>query len=315
MHNTPKDTLNLRSEFDDVGERLHNLEQRGVFPRQLENIKEDLIINYCKEQRWLINFSSEAIHDGLRRTEISSSTQSLARIDEVTKLLDQILAFEHTWSRMVTYLDLVKIFENSVQIRLRYEFTGNELTVKWIVVDNSRGEDKVFVLIAENEQTVREWEGKFLMLNASHKKVSIKVFKYFLINPDGLMMPDYSYNEIDNDRVEIDIDSTRIGFKTTENFAGVFVQDRFSLPLAGVDREGLLDFPQIIDLIKNELHTSLNRLLILNNYNLKHEEIRIELETHVDKKATVQSDRFGHIASSLERSLSEAERGGILIRK
>lgn len=315
MHNTPKDILNSRSEFEDVGERLTNLEQKGAFPRQLEKIREDLIINYCQEQRWLINPSSEEIHDELRRTEIFSSTQSLGRIDEVTKLLDPILAFDHTWSHMVTYLDLVKIFENSVQVRLRYEFTGSSLTVKWIVVDNSRGEDKVFVLIAENEQIVKEWEGKFLSLQAEQKKVSIKVFKYFLVGPEGGMMPDYSYNELDEDRVEIEIDSKRMGLKTIDDFAGVFVQDRFSLPLAGADMDGVLDFPQIIDLTKNELRSRHDRLAVLSKYNLNHDEIRIELETHFDEKAHKSTDTFGEILDILQKNLSEAEKKNILIKK
>ncbi len=315
MHNIPKDTLKLRSEFEDVGKRLTRLEQQGAFPRRLESIKKDLIINSCKEERWLINFASDEIPDDLRKTEISSSTQSLARIDEVAKLLDPILTFDHTWSRMITYLDLVKIFESSLQVRLRYEFTGNGLTVKWIIVDSRNGEDNVFVLIAENEQMVVEWENFFLQLDEFEKKVSIKVFKYFLVGPEGGMMPDYSYNELDDNRLEIDIDSKRLGLKTINDFAGVFVQDRFSIPLAGVDVDGVVDFPQIMDLTKNELRSKTDRLAVLSKYNLKHDEIRIEWESHFDENAPKSTDTFIEILDALEKNLSEAETKKILIKK
>jgi len=314
MIDESKDTTNF-SNFRLIEKRLNDLEQTGVFPRSIEDERKNLIVNSCKEQRWEINTASEDIPLDSLEKELLTSTQSLGRIDEITQLLDKVITFDHAWSRMVTYIDLVKILENALQIRLRYEFTGNDLTVKWIVVDSTNAEDKVFVMIAENDDVVERWEKKFLALPMIEKKVSIKVFKHFLINPEGNMMTDYSYTELDDDRLEGDLDSKGLNFKIIENFAGVFVQDRFSIPLVGSDSTGLLDFPQVIDLIKNELKNKPDKLAVLSQFNLHHEEIRVELETHVEESATIANSPLGSIVDTLEGAFRNAEETGILRKK
>lgn len=314
MSDFPKEVLTNSLDPIELGKRLSDLENGEAFPRKLENVRENLIINICKEQRWSINPASDNVPSEFQSKELLTSTQSLGRIDEVTRILDKVMNLSHSWSRMVTYIDLVKVLESSVQIRLRYEFTANQLTVKWIVVDTASVEDKVFVLIAENDEVIEQWEQKFLELPQFEKKISIKVFKHFLVGPEGDMMTDYTYTELDNDRLEGDLDSKRLSFKITKNFAGVFVQDRFSLPVVGEDADGLLDFVQVIDLIKNELKVKPDKLAVLSQFNLHNEEIRVELETHVEESVSGINSPLVNIANALEKSFRSAEELNILTK-
>lgn len=315
MNGNPRETIKQSFYPDNIGKRLSHLERQGAFPRELKDVEENLIVNFCKENRWLINPASENIPKELISKNIITSTQSLGRIDSVISRLDQLITFGHSWSRMITYIDLVKVMANSVQIRLRYELTGSELIVKWIVIDSESPEDQVFVLIADNNTTVEQWEKIFLSMPVVKSKVSVKVFKYFLIDPEGSMINDYAYTELDDDRLEGDLDSKRFGFKIIENFLGLFVQDRFSLPLSGSDTKGILDFPQVMDLIKNELKTKTDKLAVLSQFNLQHEEIRVELETHVDKSDVTEISALHTISDTLQQAFASAEDARVLIRK
>jgi hypothetical protein len=230
-------------------------------------------------------------------------------------MLDDNITLKHSWSRLVTYVDLVKNINESLQIRLRYELYGNEIFVKWIVVDNSQVEDKVYVLIAESDNDVSFWENKFLEVMAIKKSISIKVFKSFLLDSEGQLLEDYSYTELDDNRLETDLDSKRHKLNITSDFVGVYVQDRFSLPLVDLDEKGLLDFPQVMDLIKNELRNIPDKLAVLKRFNLRNDEIRVELESHIEPDNQNPDNPLIVVTNIIKGALTDAESQNLLRKK
>jgi hypothetical protein len=292
-------------------ERVKKLEQLNIFPNETETDTEGMIINLCKEQRWVVNQNSNDIPDAFFDKDIVSTTQSLGRIDTITNILDQKLIINHNWSRLVTYIDLVKHLNESLQVRLRYELLDSNVVVKWIVVDTSNPEESVYILIAQSEEVSNLWEQNFLRMNSTKNSVSIKVFKYFMFDGEGSMLEDYSYTELDNDRVEADLDSKKLNLKIVDNFAGVFVQDRFTLPLDGDDAMGVIRFEEVIDLIKNELKNVPDKLAVLKRYNLKNHEIRVEMESHVGIENN--SPKLSQIVTNLERMVEEVKADSVLI--
>jgi Zn-dependent M16 (insulinase) family peptidase len=148
-------------------------------------------------------------------------------------------------------------------------------------------------------------------MNSTKNSVSIKVFKYFMFDGEGSMLEDYSYTELDNDRVEADLDSKKLNLKIVDNFAGVFVQDRFTLPLDGDDAMGVIRFEEVIDLIKNELKNVPDKLAVLKRYNLKNHEIRVEMESHVGIENN--SPKLSQIVTNLERMVEEVKADSVLI--
>jgi len=196
---------------------------------------------------------------------------------------------------------------------LRYELLENNVVVKWIVVDSSNPEESVYILIAHSEEISNSWEQSFLQIDSTNNSVSIKVFKYFMFDGDGMMLEDYLYTELDNDRLEADLNSKKLNLKITDNFAGVFVQDRFTLPLEGDDTMGVIHFEEVIDLIKNELKNVPDKLAVLKRFNLKNHEIRVELESHIGMEN--QSPKLNHIVAELEDMVEEVKGADILISK
>ena len=298
-----------------VRESVQKLDQLKMFPERETQDSESMIINLCKEERWAINPDTNSIISGFFNKELVSTTQSLGRIDAVVTMLDDNITLKHSWSRLVTYVDLVKNINESLQIRLRYELYGNEIFVKWIVVDNSQVEDKVYVLIAESDNDVSFWENKFLEVMAIKKSISIKVFKSFLLDSEGQLLEDYSYTELDDNRLETDLDSKRHKLNITSDFVGVYVQDRFSLPLVDLDEKGLLDFPQVMDLIKNELRNVPDKLAVLKRFNLRNDEIRVELESHVEPDNQNPDNPLMVVTNIIKGALSDAESQNLLRKK
>jgi hypothetical protein len=294
-------------------ERVKKLEQLNIFPNETETDTEGMIINLCKEQRWVVNQNSNDIPDAFFDKDIVSTTQSLGRIDTITNILDQKLIINHNWSRLVTYIDLVKHLNESLQVRLRYELLDSNVVVKWIVVDTSNPEESVYILIAQSEEVSNLWEQNFLRMNSTKNSVSIKVFKYFMFDGEGSMLEDYSYTELDNDRVEADLASKKLNLKIVDNFAGVFVQDRFTLPLDGDDTMGVIRFEEVIDLIKNELKNVPDKLAVLKRFNLRNHEIRVEMESHVGIEN--KSPKLSQIVSNLERMVEEVKANEVLVSK
>lgn len=294
-------------------ERVKKLEQLNIFPNETVTDTEGMIINLCKEQRWVVNQNSNDIPDAFFDKDIVSTTQSLGRIDTITNILDQKLTINHKWSRLVTYIDLVKHLNESLQVRLRYELLDSNVVVKWIVVDTSNPEESVYILIAQSEKVSNLWEQNFLRMNSNKNSVSIKVFKYFMFDGEGSMLEDYSYTELDNDRVEADLDSKKLNLKIVDNFAGVFVQDRFTLPLDGDDAMGVIRFEEVIDLIKNELKNVPDKLAVLKRFNLKNHEIRVEMESHVGIENN--SPKLSQIVTNLERMVEEVKDDDVLVSK
>lgn len=294
-------------------ERVHKLDQLKIFPNESAIDTEGMIINLCKEQRWVVNRYSEDIPDAFFDRDIVSTTQSLGRIDTITNILDQKLKLDHNWSRLVTYIDLVKSLSETLQVRLRYELFDSSVVVKWIVVDTSNPEESVYILIAKSEEVSDIWEQNFLGMDSIKNSVSIKVFKYFMFDGDGMMLEDYLYTELDNDRLEADLNSKKLNLKITDNFAGVFVQDRFTLPLEGDDTMGVIHFEEVIDLIKNELKNVPDKLAVLKRFNLKNHEIRVELESHIGMEN--QSPKLNHIVAELEDMVEEVKGADILVSK
>ncbi len=298
-----------------VRESVQKLDQLKMFPVRETQDSESMIINLCKEERWAINHDTNSIISRFFNKELVSTTQSLGRIDAVVTMLDDNITLKHSWSRLVTYVDLVKNINESLQIRLRYELYGNEIFVKWIVVDNSQVEDKVYVLIAESDNDVSFWENKFLEVMAIKKSISIKVFKSFLLDSEGQLLEDYSYTELDDNRLETDLDSKRHKLNITSDFVGVYVQDRFSLPLVDLDEKGLLDFPQVMDLIKNELRNVPDKLAVLKRFNLRNDEIRVELESHIEPDNQNPDNPLMVVTNIIKGALSDAESQNLLRKK
>jgi hypothetical protein len=294
-------------------ERVKKLEQLNIFPNETVTDTEGMIINLCKEQRWVVNQNSNDIPDAFFDKDIVSTTQSLGRIDTITNILDQKLTINHKWSRLVTYIDLVKHLNETLQVRLRYELLDSNVVVKWIVVDTSNPEESVYILIAQSEEVSNLWEQNFLRMNSTKNSVSIKVFKYFMFDGEGSMLEDYSYTELDNDRVEADLASKKLNLKIVDNFAGVFVQDRFTLPLDGDDTMGVIRFEEVIDLIKNELKNVPDKLAVLKRFNLRNHEIRVEMESHVGIEN--KSPKLSQIVSNLERMVEEVKANEVLVSK
>lgn len=294
-------------------ERVKKLEQLNIFPNETVTDTEGMIINLCKEQRWVVNQNSNDIPDAFFDKDIVSTTQSLGRIDTITNILDQKLTINHNWSRLVTYIDLVKHLNESLQVRLRYELLDSNVVVKWIVVDTSNPEESVYILIAQSEEVSNLWEQNFLRMSSTKNSVSIKVFKYFMFDGEGSMLEDYSYTELDNDRVEADLNSKKLNLKIVDNFAGVFVQDRFTLPLDGDDAMGVIRFEEVIDLIKNELKNVPDKLAVLKRFNLKNHEIRVEMESHVGIENN--SPKLSQIVTNLERMVEEVKDDDVLVSK
>ena len=298
-----------------VREGVQKLDQLKMFPEREIQDTESMIINLCKEERWAINPDTTSIISGFFNKEIVSTTQSLGRIDAVIAMLDDNITLKHSWSRLVTYVDLVKNINDVLQVRLRYELYGNEVFVKWIVVDNALPENKVYVLIAESDNDVRYWENKFLEIISVKKSISIKVFKSFLLDSEGQLLEDYSYTELDDNRLEIDLDSKRHKLNITSYFVGVYVQDRFSLPLVDLDENGLVDFPQVMDLVKNELKNVPDKLAVLKRFNLRNDEIRIELESHVEPDKQTPDNPLILVTEVIKDALSDAENQNLLRKK
>ncbi|MCA9379767.1 hypothetical protein KC675_01160 [Candidatus Dojkabacteria bacterium] len=294
-------------------ERVKKLEQLNIFPNETVTDTEGMIINLCKEQRWVVNQNSNDIPDAFFDKDIVSTTQSLGRIDTITNILDQKLTINHNWSRLVTYIDLVKHLNEFLQVRLRYELLDSNVVVKWIVVDTSNPEESVYILIAQSEEVSNLWEQNFLRMSSTKNSVSIKVFKYFMFDGEGSMLEDYSYTELDNDRVEADLNSKKLNLKIVDNFAGVFVQDRFTLPLDGDDAMGVIRFEEVIDLIKNELKNVPDKLAVLKRFNLKNHEIRVEMESHVGIENN--SPKLSQIVTNLERMVEEVKDDDVLVSK
>lgn len=298
-----------------VRENVQKLDQLRIFPEREIQDAENMIINLCKEDRWSINTDSNSKIPEFFNKDLVSTTQSLGRIDAVIAMLDENIALTHSWSRLVTYVDLVKNINQTLQVRLRYELYGNELIVKWIVVDNALPENKVYVLIAESDKDVIYWENKFLEIIAIQKSISIKVFKSFLLDSEGQLLEDYSYTELDDNRLETDLDSKKHKLNITSDFVGVYVQDRFSLPLVDLDENGLLDFPQVMDLVKNELRNVPDKLAVLKKFNLRNDEIRVELESHVDPDNQRPDNPLIIVSKVINDALSEAENQNLLRKK
>lgn len=298
-----------------VREGVHRLNQLRIFPERETQDTEDMIINLCKEERWSINTDSNSKIPESFNKELVSTTQSLGRIDAIITILDQNIALTHTWSRLVTYVDLVKNINETIQVRLRYELYGNDVSIKWIVVDNSQADNKVYVLIAESDKDVNYWENRFLEMSAVQKSISIKVFKSFLLDSEGQLLEDYSYTELDDNRLEADLDSKRHKLNITSDFVGVYVQDRFSLPLVDLHENGLLDFPQVIDLVKNELRNVPDKLAVLRKFNLRNDEIRVEFESHVEPGNQKPDNPLILVTKVIKDALSEAENQNLLRKK
>lgn len=298
-----------------VREGVHKLSQLKIFPERDAQDTENMIINLCKEERWSIITDSNSKISEFSDKELVSTTQSLGRIDAIIAILDGNIPLTHNWSRLVTYVDLVKNINETLQVRLRYELSGNEVLVKWIVVDNSQVENKVYVLIAESDKDVSYWENKFLKLVAVQKSISIKVFKSFLLDSEGQLLEDYSYTELDDNRLETDLDSKRHKLNITSDFVGVYVQDRFSLPVVDLHRNGLLDFPQVIDLVKNELRNVPDKLAVLKKFNLQNDEIRVELESHVGPDNQNPDNPLILVTKLIKDALSKAENQNLLRKK
>lgn len=294
-------------------ERVHKLEQLNIFPAESVTDTEGMIINLCKEQRWVVNPKSDRIPDSFFDRDIVSITQSLGRIDTITNILDQNHSINHKWSRLITYIDLVKYMNDTLQVRLRYELLENNVVVKWIVVDTSNPEESVYILIAHSKDVINSWEQAFLQIDSSNNSVSIKVFKYFMFDGDGMMLEDYSYTELDNDRLEADLNSKKLNLKITDNFAGVFVQDRFTLPLEGDDTMGVIHFEEVIDLIKNELKNVPDKLAVLKRFNLRNHEIRVEIESHMGIEE--DSPKLSKIVSDLEKMVEQVKNDNVLISR
>ena len=292
-------------------ERVQKLDLLNIFPDKSVTDTEGMIVNQCKEQRWIVNPKSDEIPNSFFDREIVSTTQSLGRIDTITHILDLKLKIDHRWSRLVTYIDLVKQLNNSLQVRLRYELLDNNIVVKWIVVDTSSLEESVYILIAQSEEVLNAWERSFLLINSINNSISIKVFKYFMFDGEGVMLEDYSYTELDDDRLEADLNSKNLNLKIVDNFAGVFVQDRFTLPLEGDDPIGVIHFEEVIDLIKNELKNVPDKLAVLRKFNLRNHEIRVEIESHVG--AENQSPKLSQIVSNLEEMIEQVKNDEVLI--
>lgn len=291
--------------------RVEELDQLNIFPNESIKDTEGMIINYCKEERWVVNPDSSDIPNSFFNQEIVSTTQSLGRIDTITNILDQKLSINHTWSRLVTYIDLVKHINKDLQVRLRYELFDKDITVKWIVVDTSGSEESVFILIAQSESISKLWEESFLQIKSINNSVSIKVFKYFMFDGEGTILEDYSYTELDNDRTEADLNSNLLNLKITDNFAGVFVQDRFTLPLEEDDPTGIIHFEEVIDLIKNELKTVADKLAVLKRFNLRNHEIRIEMESHVGLHGNHST--LSQIVTKLKSTLKQVTEENVLL--
>lgn len=294
-------------------ERVKKLEQLNIFPNETVTDTEGMIINLCKEQRWVVNQNSNYIPEAFFDKDIVSTTQSLGRIDTITNILDQKLTINHNWSRLVTYIDLVKHLNETLQVRLRYELLDSNVVVKWIVVDTSNPEESVYIIIAQSEEVSNLWEQNFLRMNSTKNSVSIKVFKYFMFDGEGSMLEDYSYTELDNDRVEADLASIKLNLKIVDNFAGVFVQDRFTLPLDGDDAMGVIRFEEVIDLIKNELKNVPDKLAVLKRFNLRNHEIRVEMESHVGIEN--KSPKLSQIVSNLKGMVEEVKANDVLVSK
>ena len=292
-------------------ERVQKLDLLNIFPDKSVTDTEGMIVNQCKEQRWIVNPKSDEIPNSFFDREIVSTTQSLGRIDTITHILDLKLKIDHRWSRLVTYIDLVKQLNNSLQVRLRYELLDNNIVVKWIVVDTSSLEESVYILIAQSEEVLNAWERSFLLINSINNSISIKVFKYFMFDGEGVMLEDYSYTELDDDRLEADLNSKNLNLKIVDNFAGVFVQDRFTLPLEGDDPIGVIHFEEVIDLIKNELKNVPDKLAVLRKFNLRNHEIRVEIESHVGVEN--QSPKLSQIVSNLEEMIEQVKNDEVLI--
>lgn len=292
-------------------ERVEKLGQLNIFPEESVTDTEGMIINLCKEQRWIVNPNSDEIPNSFFNRDIVSSTQSLGRIDTITHILDQKLKIDHRWSRLVTYIDLVKQLNNSLQVRLRYELLDNNIVVKWIVVDTSSLEESVYILIAQSEAVSYAWERYFLQIDSINDSVSVKVFKYFMFDGEGVMLEDYSYTELDDDRQEADLNSKKLNLKIVDNFAGVFVQDRFTLPLEGDDPIGVIHFEEVIDLIRNELKNVPDKLAVLRKFNLRNHEIRVEIESHVGVES--ESPKLTQIVSNLEEMIEQVKNDKVLI--
>ena len=292
-------------------ERVQKLDLLNIFPDKSVTDTEGMIVNQCKEQRWIVNPKSDEIPNSFFDREIVSTTQSLGRIDTITHILDLKLKIDHRWSRLVTYIDLVKQLNNSLQVRLRYELLDNNIVVKWIVVDTSSLEESVYILIAQSEEVLNAWERSFLLINSINNSISIKVFKYFMFDGEGVMLEDYSYTELDDDRLEADLNSKNLNLKIVDNFAGVFVQDRFTLPLEGDDPIGVIHFEEVIDLIKNELKNIPDKLAVLRKFNLRNHEIRVEIESHVGVEN--QSPKLSQIVSNLEEMIEQVKNDEVLI--
>lgn len=306
--------IDLTSQTDrtkQTRERLYKLDLLNIFPKESVTDTDGMIVNLCKEQRWVVNPKSDNIPDSFFDRAIVSTTQSLGRIDTITNILDQKLKIDHRWSRLVTYIDLVKHLNDSLQVRLRYELLESNIVVKWIVVDTSNPEESVYILIAQSEETSNSWERSFLQIDSTNNSVSIKVFKYFMFDGEGVMLEDYSYTELDNDRLEADLNSKKLHLKIVDNFAGVFVQDRFTLPLEGDDPFGVIHFKEIIDLIKNELKNVPDKLAVLRKFNLRNHEIRVEIESHVGVEN--QSPKLSQIVSNLEEMIEQVKNDDVLI--
>jgi hypothetical protein len=290
--------------------RIAELHNQGLFPENIVNQNNRLIVNLCVEERWAVDGNDQDTNQF-----VTNSGNSLLKIEKVMNLLDHSLHFNHRWSANVTYIDLIKVVSKGVVLRLRYEIDGRVLTVKWLIVDTQDGEDKVYVSIAKNSIQILHWEEHFLNTKALSGGALFRHQKYFLLDSEGSPLDDYIINDLDGDRVEVTIEDNQeeIGIYLPNDFLGVFVQDRYKLPVEGDDKQGLIGFKEIMELIKNELLTVQDHIEVLKKYGLISEGLRLELEScqdeNTDNEETIE--KLEELKSQVQLAISTNGLGNI----
>ena len=287
-------------------ERITKLNEMHMFPEGFIDQNNGIIANLCDENRWFIRDENENLPTELSTAEINSTDLSSKRIDNMIALMDESLDFQHAWTVLVTYVDLIKKINSNTEVRIRYEIVENTLNVKWFVIDKTNGSEFVYVLIAENDDQIMFWEDYFIDIPAENSKVVVKHQKYFLLDSDGNGISDYEINELDGKRLEINLlEGPRdLAIYHPNDFLGVFVQDRFKLPLSEHNQDGVLGFEEIIDLVHNELLSQDDKISVFSKFGLVNEGIRLELETYTDEdQEDADENKLNILKSRIEHAI------------
>ena len=296
--------------------KIQGIVSQNLIPEGVITSEQDkqLIINTCKEERWEVRGDGESatVPTEFLEIDVTTTAKSQKKIDKLTGLLSSHLDFECGWSSLVTYIDLVKQVGGGKEVRLRYEIANRKMTVKWFVVEKGVGpEEIVYVIIAEDDD-IDMWEDAFMNIESTNRQVFIRHQKYFLLDEDGEQMVDYRVNDTDDDRIEVSIEDSdgNINVRRPESFIGLFVQDRYRLPLRNFDVDGLLGLREVIRIVHDELIHADDVIKVLKKYSLVGEGLRLELESY-DSNTSERAKDAMRLTNKKKQILHVIENNGL----